>query len=332
MKPRSIYLASPIDQASRWDAPGGMLVSWVDMVANLKDTLMQRWPGYIFDPSAMFQGAAPNATMFNILDNALETCDLVVAVLPAGVPTLGTPTEIEQAMLMGKPILLVTDLEGVSWVVEKWKARYDLLVVASMTGVGIKLSDALQWVDLLPDAYSSEEEVVADYAETVADYSEAIRTFQTVDEVQCWAVEDDYLKWMRLDGSAHAPRRAYPDDAGFDLSVITGCSIAPRHTVNMPCGIAVQLPPWAWGMITGRSSIWQKGLHVPVSVIDAGWRGEIFVAAHNLTDRVVELKAGDRVGQLIILENSSRRLVDVMEVEDLDPHDRGVQGFGSTGR
>lgn len=324
MKPRSIYFASPIDQASRWDGPGGRLVSYMDTVSNLKDTLLQRFPGYIFDPSSVILGSAPHHGLFSILNHAIEECDLFVAFLPAGIPTLGTPTEIEQAMRLGKPVLLITDLEGTSWVVEKWKASYDLLVVATMTGVGIKLTDALEWVELLPDVRP-----------TVG-----APMFAVVDEVfeaECWAapVEDprvDVLRWMRLDGSAQAPRRAYPDDAGFDLSVITGCAVAPHHTVNLACGIAVELPPWSWGLITGRSSIWQKGLHVPISVIDAGWRGELFVAAHNLTDRVVELKAGDRVGQLIVLENSSRMLLEACEVDELTPHDRGIQGFGSTGR
>jgi deoxyuridine 5'-triphosphate nucleotidohydrolase len=323
--PSSIYFASPVDQSGRWDNPGGSIVSWVDTMANIKNMLLKRFPGFLFDPSALFQTSTPHVGLFNILDKALIECDLFVAFLPAGVPTLGTPVEIEQAMRLGKPILLITDLQGTSWVVEKWVSRYDLMVVAGMArGPGIELHHAFEWVDLLPEPDQSM------MCSPPPLWSDMVSSWEA--PLMSAVDTEDTLMWMRLDGSAQAPRRAFPDDAGFDLSIITGCSIAPHHTVNMACGIAVQLPPWSWGMITGRSSIWQKGLHVPVSVIDAGWRGEIYVAAHNLTDRVVELKAGDRVGQLIVLANSSRGLQDIVEVTELEPHDRGVQGFGSTGR
>lgn len=137
-----------------------------------------------------------------------------------------------------------------------------------------------------------------------------------------------------LTGQPRIPTRAYPDDAGYDLYVSETTTIPPGAFVDIPTGVAVQLPEWAWGMLTGRSSTLRKrGLLVNTGIIDAGYRGELYAGAFNLTQQEVVVEAGDRIAQLIILENSTAVTeMPLIPDEQLDPHDRGTNGFGSSGQ
>ena len=63
--------------------------------------------------------------------------------------------------------------------------------------------------------------------------------------------------------------------------------------------------------------------------VDAGYRGEVRVTLLNTDpEATVELRAGDRVAQLVVLELPAVHLV---EVDRLPGSGRGEGGFGSTG-
>ena len=64
-------------------------------------------------------------------------------------------------------------------------------------------------------------------------------------------------------------------------------------------------------------------------IIDADYRGELIVAIHNHSDYVQTIKRGDRIAQLIIQPYIN---ISLNEVDELDSTDRGVNGFGSTGK
>ena len=63
-------------------------------------------------------------------------------------------------------------------------------------------------------------------------------------------------------------------------------------------------------------------------VIDLDYRGIVFVLLFNHSDRVFEIKKGDRVAQLILEKNAMPK---VEEIIKLSQTERGDQGFGSTG-
>lgn len=64
-------------------------------------------------------------------------------------------------------------------------------------------------------------------------------------------------------------------------------------------------------------------------VIDSDYRGEVMVGVHNDTDDERTISQGDRIAQIVILPYN----VCNMEITDeLSPTDRGVQGFGSSGK
>ncbi len=155
-----------------------------------------------------------------------------------------------------------------------------------------------------------------------------------VNMIRDWAAPDespilDDLP-VRLDGGV-MPFRTYDDDAGLDLVVSEATTILPGTFQDVPCGLAVELPHWSWGLVTGRSSALRKrGLLVHSGVIDAGYRGPIYSGAWNMTDQPVVVEKGERIAQLILIANGTRRVVPI-QVEQLNPSARGESGFGSTG-
>ena len=63
-------------------------------------------------------------------------------------------------------------------------------------------------------------------------------------------------------------------------------------------------------------------------VIDSGYRGPIKVCLYNFSDKVVQIKRGHRIAQILIQEVPE---FVVQEVDDLDSTERGEGGFGSSG-
>ena len=143
------------------------------------------------------------------------------------------------------------------------------------------------------------------------------------------------MKVARIDPNfGEIPTRAYHDDAGFDLYTARTTTIPAHGFQDVSCGIAVELPQGTWGLLTGRSSTLRKrGLLVHTGVIDVGYRGELFAGVWNLTGEPVEVLAGERVSQLILIHNATEQatLTLVDSVNEFSLHPRGVNGFGSSG-
>jgi len=134
---------------------------------------------------------------------------------------------------------------------------------------------------------------------------------------------------LRWTGGGKAPYRAYPGDAGYDLTVSETTTIPGRSYADIPCGISVELPHGYWGYLIGRSSTLRtRKLLVNAAVIDNGYRGPLFAGAWNLADDPAVVREGDRLAQLIPI-----RLADLatVQVAELGGSERGVRGFGSSG-
>ena len=66
-------------------------------------------------------------------------------------------------------------------------------------------------------------------------------------------------------------------------------------------------------------------------MIDSGYRGEIKIRMGRFStdEDLLSYSVGDKIAQLIILKTPSLRVV---EVEELGVSERGLAGFGSSGR
>lgn len=127
------------------------------------------------------------------------------------------------------------------------------------------------------------------------------------------------------------PLFGYDGDAGLDLTVSQDVRIHSGKTVDVPCGISIELPPGLWGLLTGRSStLRNRNLLVQSNIIDNGYRGQLFALTRNVGDAVVEVKRGERIAQLIPIRLEASSL-GVLQVEELGRSERGEKSFGSTG-
>ena len=143
------------------------------------------------------------------------------------------------------------------------------------------------------------------------------------------------LRVKLLENGARLPVVAHPgEDLGYDVFGLEVTVLAPRATVRVRTGIAVEARHPETGAALGllvrdRSSMAARGVATTGGVIDAGYRGEILVLMTNLSDAVVELKAGEKIAQMIpapVLTAS------IQEVESLEDSARAAKGFGSSGR
>jgi dUTP pyrophosphatase len=143
------------------------------------------------------------------------------------------------------------------------------------------------------------------------------------------------LRVKLLEVGARAPVVAHPgEDLGYDLFALESAVLGPRKTVRVRTGIAVEAREPATGtplglLVRDRSSMAARGIATTGGVIDAGYRGEILVLMTNLGETVLELKAGEKIAQMIPVPVLTG---DVEEVESLEESARAAKGFGSSGR
>ncbi|WP_459642466.1 dUTP diphosphatase [Kineococcus sp. NUM-3379] len=137
---------------------------------------------------------------------------------------------------------------------------------------------------------------------------------------------------LRSDPAVPVPAYAHPGDAGADLTTRLDVTVGPGERVSVPTGVSLALPEGFAGFVVPRSGLAARlgltTLNAP-GTVDAGYRGEIHVTLLN-TDlrRPVELRAGDRIAQLVVQRVERVRFV---EVQDLPASQRGAGGHGSTG-
>jgi dUTP pyrophosphatase len=135
------------------------------------------------------------------------------------------------------------------------------------------------------------------------------------------------FKKMHEQGVLENP--AYHGDAGFNLTCTENTIIGPHGIALVPCGIRVELPEGVAATVITRSSTVKRGLLVFQTLIDQGYRGDIFVFVYNLQTHSVVVGGGEHIAQLLpfkILELTTK------EVQELSTSERGKHGFGSTGK
>lgn len=115
---------------------------------------------------------------------------------------------------------------------------------------------------------------------------------------------------------------------GYDRSTEVNLDAPSIFGTKIKTGIAMALPKCHVGIIHDRSGMGSKALKVMGGVIDNTYRGDITVCLINLSFQDYEIKAGNKIAQLIV---SKFENINLIEAEDLDQTDRGERGFGSSG-
>ena len=128
------------------------------------------------------------------------------------------------------------------------------------------------------------------------------------------------------------PARQTEGSAGYDVvSAEPDFRLGPLERRVVRTGLALAIPPGYEAQVRPRSGLAVKhGLTLPnaPATIDSDYRGELMIALVNLGTDPVPVTRGMRIAQLVFQRVEQ---VELREVEELPPTERGAGGFGSTG-
>jgi dUTP pyrophosphatase len=131
------------------------------------------------------------------------------------------------------------------------------------------------------------------------------------------------------------PQHATSGSAGVDLRACIDAPIvlSPGSTELIATGIAIHIEdPGYAALILPRSGLGHKHgivLGNLVGLIDSDYQGQIFVSMWNRGQSAFTIEPGERIAQLMLVPVVQ---VQFDIVEEFETSQRGVGGFGSSGR
>ena len=137
------------------------------------------------------------------------------------------------------------------------------------------------------------------------------------------------LNFKKLDDKAKLPTKGSLESAGLDLCIIEDVDILPLGSAIIRTGLSMAMPRGFVGLIWPRSKLSAKhGAQISAGVIDSDYRGEIMIAMRNSSDRMLELRIGDKAAQMVVQRHYSD--AEIVEVEELDLTERAGNGVNSS--
>lgn len=134
---------------------------------------------------------------------------------------------------------------------------------------------------------------------------------------------------IMLEKGAKMPTRAHTWDAGLDLYAIEDGYIRCNQSRTFDTGTHIEIPEGCVGLVKSKSGLMCNHGIITDGTIDAHYTGPIKVCLFNHGGSKYEVKAGDKIAQLVIVKCE---LPTLELVDSLEETDRGDCGFGSTGR
>lgn len=136
---------------------------------------------------------------------------------------------------------------------------------------------------------------------------------------------------FKLAEGALLPEYKTSGAAGADVCSNEDCSINPNSWKMVSTGLFPEIPENFEIQVRSRSGLAAKnGVFVLNSpgTVDSDYRGEIKVILANMSDKVFEIKKGDRIAQFVV---TPVRQADFEAVREISETERSSGGFGSTG-
>lgn len=135
------------------------------------------------------------------------------------------------------------------------------------------------------------------------------------------------------------PTRATPHAAGMDLRAAIPAGecweIRPQEWKLLPTGLALAIPEGFEAQVRPRSGLALRHgvtvLNAP-GTIDADFRNEVMVVLINHGQEPFAVRRGDRIAQLLFAPVTVCAWCPVAQIEALGSTERGLGGYGSTGR
>lgn len=139
----------------------------------------------------------------------------------------------------------------------------------------------------------------------------------------------EFVGFKLLSDNAKLPTRGSPESAGLDLYLPNDYDLIPGKN-KVYFKLAASFPPGTYGRLACRSSIADQSIILAAGVLDPDFQGEIKAILHNYGSHVVKLKRGERIVQLICEKYCPAIPIECDKFDNKT--DRGIKGFGSTGK
>lgn len=138
------------------------------------------------------------------------------------------------------------------------------------------------------------------------------------------------VKIKRIDKTLPLPEYHTDGAVAFDLYSRVDAVISPKSLERLPTNVVIEIPKGYMLEIKDRSStLKKKGLLVSTGFIDndfCGENDEVLLQVYNLTDDVVKVEKGERLGQGVFIK------IETAEWEEVDAMNNDSRGgFGTTG-
>jgi len=130
------------------------------------------------------------------------------------------------------------------------------------------------------------------------------------------------------------PQYSTEASSGIDLraNLENDVLLKPLERIMVPTGLFLEIPDGYEAQIRPRSGLAVKNgitiLNSP-GTIDADYRGEVCIILVNLSKENFVIKDGERICQMVI---SKHEKAEWISVENLLDTERGIGGFGHTGK
>ena len=149
------------------------------------------------------------------------------------------------------------------------------------------------------------------------------------------------LEYYKIRENAKTPQRANPSDAGLDVfwcptnQDIQDMDIPPENNHMFETGLKFGIPHGYALLVCNRSGIAANASMVyGAHVIDSGYNGEVFIDLHNIGDKTVRFKPGQKIAQLLLVPvvpfRLSERSEDNLYRDQITISNRGEGSLGST--
>lgn len=165
---------------------------------------------------------------------------------------------------------------------------------------------------------------------------EMILKFNTITQTSDGKNTVEYNVNIIVGPNGTLPSKAHLTDAGLDISSAEDCQIEPQSSRLISTEVRIQfLDENLYAKIFSRSGLAVKnGIEVGAGVIDQAYTGEIKVLLRNHGTNTFQIKKGDRIAQMVIMEYKNVSFTKVDEftkIENINEISRGEKGFGSSG-
>jgi|DEB19_MinimDraft_3_1074340.scaffolds.fasta_scaffold32138_1 deoxyuridine 5'-triphosphate nucleotidohydrolase len=140
------------------------------------------------------------------------------------------------------------------------------------------------------------------------------------------------LKVFKTDCDAVIPAKASYSDTGYDLTIIKEYKNLDSGVILYDTGIKLDIPNGYYVEIVPRSSISKSGYMLAnnIGIIDQSYRGNLYVALIKINKDMPDIQLPCKCCQIIFKKQEYVNLE--ISSEDFSNTNRGMGGFGSTGK